>query len=163
MNANYTGVPATVSTVRSYQKLDGTDILTLGSLVDFTSSGISGTARSVFSPPSRDKRYSLAVGASATQTYSITTTSTFTGLPSPITTTSSQTETVKYLGRETVTVPAGTFDSCKFDLNNGASTQWTAAGNGAGVTVKTSSAVSGLSNVVLELRSATINGTAVRP
>ena len=120
----------------------------------------------MFTPPSRDKRYSLAAGASATQTYTITSTATFTGLP-PINSSQSQTETVRYLGRDSVTVPAGTFDTCKFEqtIGTGASavtsTQWTAAGSAAGVTVKSVSPGDAGSTTTLELKAGTINGSAI--
>ena len=157
---SYTGQPTILSSSSSYAKLENLDVVTYGSTSDITTP-LTGTVKSVFSPPSRDKRYSLGVGESATQTYNITSTSTFTGLPT-ITQTTLQTETVKYLGHETVTVPAGTFDTCKFEQGNGSSTVWIAAGSAAGVAAKSSSTSQG-TTVILELRSGTINGTAIRP
>jgi hypothetical protein len=151
----------TIANVKSYGKVEGLDILMYGSLVEITSP-LAGTIKSVFTPPSRDKRYTLNAGQSYTQTYSSTTTTTFTGLPAPIMNTSSITETVTYLGRETVTVAAGTFDACKFD--QGGAITWISAGSSSskGVGVKTFSS-SGGSSVTLELTSGTINGSAIRP
>ena len=104
---NSTTIPVagtTTVTGKSYGSIDGLDVIGYGGTSDITMP-LPGTTKAVFTPPSRDKRYSLAAGASATQTYTITSTATFTGLP-PINSSQSQTETVRYLGRDSVTVPA---------------------------------------------------------
>lgn len=82
----------------------------------------------------------------------------------PYSTTTDQTKTKKFAGMETVTVPAGTFKSCRFEetvqattlgkTTTDISTHWVAFGSG--LEVKT---VAGTSTT--ELIAATINGSAV--
>ena len=77
--------------------------------------------KSVASPPWVDKQYSLPVGGSFThtETSTLTTTLTVPGLPAtPHTTSSTTTTTVKYIGQETLTVPAGTYNSCKYQTSS---------------------------------------------
>ena len=119
-------------------------------------SPLSGTIKIVNSPPKRDKRYSLGnwgVCDSNVQRYQYFQ---LYGSGGPITTTTSQTDTVKYLGRETVTVPAGTFDICKFDENNGSSTVWMGARIAAYALIKNGT-------ITLELKTGTLNGSTIRP
>ena len=64
-----------------------------------------------------DQRYTLAAGQSITQSWSqdATITATTNGNPSPPTsTTITATVTTTFVGNERITVPAGTFDTCKF-------------------------------------------------
>lgn len=93
--------------------------------------------RTVMTPPYTDPQYSLAVGASVTSTHSgvSTTTTSMTGQPdqtfsSPFT----SSMTTKYVGQESVTVPAGTFNTCKFEVttpgSTDVSTSWFVAGKG---------------------------------
>ena len=96
-----------------------------------------------------------------TQTYSVTTTSTISGLPGPITQTTSLTDTVRYLGSESVTVQAGTFNTCKFELGGGG-VVWTSSGSTPGINVKSQSGT-GANIATTELRSGTINGSAIQP
>jgi hypothetical protein len=150
------------SSAKSYSILDGTDLVTYGSTAQATVSGFNSSSKIVFSPPYRDKRFSLAVGASDSETYTLTSTTTITGAPvalPPQVATSTQTQVVTYLGRESVTVGAGTFDTCKFDVNNGASTQWFAT---RGAMVKSSS-TSNAGTTVLSLSSGNTNGVAIKP
>ena len=147
--------------VRTYHQLDGTDILELGSITTLTVP-FPGTSTSVNTPPKRDRRFSLGVGESSTVTYTATTTSSFEGLPPVPPFSSVLTETVTYLGRETVTVPAGTFDTCKFDVGDELSTSWLAAGNGF-VVKSFTPAGEGLAETTLELQSATFDGSPFTP
>src|SRR5262249_46742312 len=62
-NTSYTAQPVVLTTLKTYGTVDGTDILQYGSIAEF-SSPVAGSSTSVFSPPSRDKRFSLAVGQS---------------------------------------------------------------------------------------------------
>jgi hypothetical protein len=156
-----TGVGAgSVADSKSYVRIDGLDVLTLGNSSVVLVAGLSATVTSVIDPPSV-WRHSLGVGQSLTTTSSIT--STTTGIPVPLpATTVSQTYTVKFLGYEDVTVPAGTFAAaCKWEVttaSNGAtsaSTQWISR---KGATLKS---VSGTE--VTELTSGSINGGSVGP
>ena len=78
--------------------------------------------------------------------------------------------TIKYLGQETVSVPAGTFDTCRFDVIEDVvleilpgppqrsvvmSTQWIGVGNGLGIQSEDST------GTVTVLDSASINGVTV--
>jgi hypothetical protein len=156
----FTGLGTTVATGKSYGRVDGSDVLSFGSTADLTSP-VAGSVKIVFSPAKRDSRFTLAQGATASQTYTITTTTTLTGVPNATTSSHSQTDSSRYLGRETITVAGGTFDTCKFDENPGqtsAGTTWYGAGNAAGLVIKTQG-----SNFTLEFSSGSINGSPIRP
>jgi len=135
-------------------KLDGTDVVTYGGFFDFP---VPGTGKTVFTPPKRDKRYSLAVGESASQTFTVTTTS---NLPNFPTSSTELTGTARYLGRQRVTVPAGTFDTCKFDEDNGGYFVWWGVGNGLMIKNELPTP---LGKQTYELISGTINGQGVKP
>jgi hypothetical protein len=70
------------------------------------------------------------------------------------------TGTVKYLGRETVTVPAGTFETCKFEEDNGALLDWRGVGNGLMIKKVENTP---LGPQTFELKSGTVNGQPVKP
>jgi hypothetical protein len=108
----------------------------------------------VFTPPFRDKRYTLVPGEMLTQTSTAVTTTNFP--PAPLTTTTNTTtQIVRYLGQENVTVPAGTFATCKFEFEN--LTTWEAKGKG----IQVKSITSNQETTVLT--SGTINGSPVVP
>jgi hypothetical protein len=68
------------------------------------------------------------------------------------------TYTIKYLGRETVTVPAGTFENaCKFQTNDNV-IYWEVVGKGV---LARSISTTNTGDVLLELKSATINGSSI--
>ncbi len=99
-------------------------------------------------------RWDLEPGESYSHSYNITTETTQNG--QTFTNTSTHSYTTSYLGVESVTVEAGTFDACKtVTANSGGSTetQWRAVGHG--VLLKT---VNGNEGITQELVSATING-----
>ena len=89
-----------------------------------TRNGTSVVSKSVFSPPFVNPMHSLALGESESYTNATitTTTTTTSGIPGQPDTTSitSRTDTLtrifKFVGRETVTVPAGTYSTCRFDV-----------------------------------------------
>jgi hypothetical protein len=60
-----------------------------------------------------------------------------------------------------VTVPAGTFDTCKFD-QNGTGTLWLATGNAAGISIKSVSNTGGASALTVVLTTGTFNGAAIK-
>jgi len=130
------------------------------SVLTYASSGLTITSsmRTVLTPPYVDTQYLLAQGASttATQSGSTTTTTSRTGAPDETATTAfSVTTTTKYAGQETITVPAGTFDTCKFesttDGSPGVTTAWFIAGKG----IHVKSAYTGMT---VEATSVTLNG-----
>lgn len=114
----------------------GQEFVTIAQSMGFT---ITTTNRTVWNPPYADPQYTLALGASATSTLSGVLTSTMSGIPglpsTPTTTTISQTSTSKYVGREMITVPAGTFETCHFEVTTPAGStstvgNWVIAGKG---------------------------------
>lgn len=167
--------------VKSYLKRTGdAEVTHYGSVYNTSSSttlqGITTTnatqSKSVYTPPWVDRWYGLAIGQSATQSWTDTTTMTTTttisipGLPPQTTTntntsTSSSSLTVKYVGRESVTVPAGTYNACKFehsDTDSGTTsvtTQWVIVG--VGLPVKMTSTVNGQTQTI-QATSITLNG-----
>jgi hypothetical protein len=156
---NFTGFGSTVTKGKSYGNLDGLDLLSYGGTSETTSTfgtiTNSTTSKIVNSPPCRNKQFSLAVGASDTQSCTSTTTT------NGVTSTGTVNTTVKYLGQESVTVQSGTYNACKFQSNNGDVTEWYAVGYPA-VLVKSSTA-SQAGATVLELKAGTINGTTIHP
>ncbi len=123
------------------------------------------TLRGVYNPPSVDNQYGLAAGQSTTTTLtgSITSTTHFTSafpIPDQVSTTSiSSSSTTKFVGTESVSVPAGTYNACKFEVTSGTSdvtTSWYIVGKG--LHVKTT--VSGSSPQTIEATSVKLNGAA---
>lgn len=114
---------------------------------------ISGTLSTTINPP-REDRYDLDPGESYTQTYTVSTS----GAPVAIPDTTS---TVKrtYVGRESVTVPAGTFEACRFeeDVTVGSTTttttMWFDVGSGIELKVDAGD--------ISETVSASINGSPI--
>ena len=157
------------SQVKNYQRRTGeAEITNYGSSFNNSTviSGFTSTivSKSVYSPPCVDRSSALAEGQSLTTTQNLTTTvtTTITGSPVPLppttnTSTSSFTQTVKYVGRESVTVPAGTYSTCKYEYNNSGvvSTNWFIVGKGLGV--KSVSTV-GNTTQTLQATSVTLNG-----
>lgn len=101
---------------------------------------INTSSRSVNTPPTVDRTAGLAVGGSFTmvQTLVTTTTAGVLGLPDTVTTCSNTVTTVTtFVGRETVTVPAGTYATCRFDSKvtgtTGTVSNWVLDGKGVPV------------------------------
>jgi len=133
-----------------------------------TSGGNSVTisSRTVWSPPVIERFFGLAVGQSYTTTYSGTTTQTTRGMPgvseAPETSTDTSTTTMRYVGRQTITVPAGTYQTCRFDSTYGSAagsdSEWRIVGSG--IVVKTISGT-GSATTITEAASVTLNGQAL--
>jgi len=119
------------------------------------SSSSKTVSKRVSSPPHVDRQYALAQGESLTRTQTGvttgTTTTTITAPPLPPKTTTTTTgpttltgtDTIKYVGRATVTVPAGTFSTCHYQQVNAVSpnvtlNSWTIVGNGIMVRAQSS-------------------------
>lgn len=144
--------------------------LTLGSSTSIAGVTSTTETKSVFSPPWVDKIYALAIGESLTVSYNVTTTGSTTmtspipGFPpvvTPLPSTSSVTnQTIKYVGRETVTVPAGTYNTCRFDYTttDGTSSQWIIVGNG--LMAKSTATVQGKTQLI-QATSITLNGQKI--
>ncbi len=98
------------------------------------------TVKTVNVPPFTDPRFGLAVGQSASLTYPSTSTVTVVqpaGQP-PTTTTVQARFNARFVGIESVTVPAGTYSTCRFDLTdpatpNETTTQWLSVNQGVSV------------------------------
>ena len=138
-------------------------LLTSSSVVSgFT---LTTTSKTVWSPPWVDKQYGLALGGTYTysQTGNITTTTGgLFGLPGSTTTTPfSSTQTVTYVSRESVTVPAGTYNACKFQSTTPGSTdvtsQWVIVGKGVPVQTITTNAAGAVTQTI-QATSITFNG-----
>jgi hypothetical protein len=159
LSINFTGLGSSATKGKSYGKLDGLDLLSYGGTADTTSTfagtTTSTSTKTVNSPPCRNKQFSLAVGASDTQSCTSTTTT------NGVTSTGTVNTTVKYLGQESVTVPSGTYNACKFQSNNGDLTEWYAVGYPAALVRSSTTTQAG--DTVLELKAGTINGTTIHP
>lgn len=145
---------------KAYQARTGDAEMTLyGAIADssISASGITTNTsiKTVYNPPYVDSISGLALGASASLTQSGTafTSITFTGLPLPPQNSQAAinaTTTHTYVSRESVTVPAGTFNACKYTAqsgNNPVTTTWYVVGKGVPVKI-----TSGSGNSALEIK-----------
>lgn len=116
------------------------------------------TTRMVWTPPWLDRQYALGLGESYTSTQTVSVTSTVFGQTT--TSSSSYSENYKFAARETVTVPAGTYATCKFEMTdtsspNEVTTTWVIAGKG--IAVKTVTVGNNFTQTV-QARSIQLNG-----
>lgn len=163
INTTYTAPPLAVGTTTRqlsyHQAFEGNDIITYGSESTGPIAGGTGnaTTRVVFTPPVRDKRFTLSAGSS----YTYTTTVASTVTPPGTTSTFDLFTTITYAGQESITVPAGTFMACKFQSNSGLSgvTEWLIKGKGI---LARSVTPSPTGEVVMELQpSSRLNGAPI--
>ncbi|WP_211242940.1 hypothetical protein [Sinimarinibacterium sp. CAU 1509] len=144
------------SATKSYGDLDGNTYKTYGVITESTVSGTAFTM-TVWNEPPRETRYALDPGQSYSQTYTIKSETPLSPFPIPD---QSVTTTTTYVGRETVTVPAGTFATCRFSETDATvsgsttTTNWIAVDSG--LLIKAVS--EGDESVLI---SAKINGVAV--
>ncbi len=166
------GVAASVNIDgKAYDKRTGDfEVTSYGSesVINATYEGFNvvSTTKTVDTPPSVDRQYGLAAGQSVTQSSTIATTTTMTGIPglpaTPRTTTSTTTETIKFVGREQVTVPAKTYSACRFESTfssggvNTVTTTWVI--DGKGIPVKIQTTANGVVNSTQEATSVKLNG-----
>ncbi len=115
----------------------------------------------VYTPPFTNLTFTLAVGQSVTQTatQTTTTTSTIGGVAgAPMTNVDTTTTVTQFIGQESVTVPAGTFNTCRLLITKpgetGGVTLWLLVNSG--LTVKSEAA-----GVTTSAISITINGVPV--
>ena len=161
------GVTVSVDTTgKYYSRRTATAEVSVYGAVITASAAIAGfsvptESRVVWSPAWVDRRYGLALGGSLTHTYAGTSTSTIGGiLGSPPTVTRinvNNSTTTRFVSIESVTVPAGTYNACKFEEFGTATpseitTNWLIVGRG--VLVKSMANTSAGSQ--------TINATSVR-
>jgi hypothetical protein len=133
-----------------------------GSVVTFASGADQGTVvRTVFTPPLLDRRFTLAAGQRTTTTTTGTATATLPSGRQEINQLS-QTVTVTFTGKEQITVPAGTFDSCRFEINLTGTAQpsviWYQVGTG--VALKSTTAIGANSSTLTSelLATSRLNG-----
>lgn len=162
VSGTYGGVSST-STGKSYGARTGdAEVTQYGytNELSYTSGGVTfeSSMRTVLTPPYVDTMYSLAAGASATTTQRGATTTTNRSTGSPDQTTTNQfasSLTTTYVGQESVTVPAGTFNACKFETTYDGSpevnTSWFVVGKG--IHVKAT-----FPGMAIEATSITLNG-----
>jgi hypothetical protein len=123
---------------------------------------ITTTIRTVYSPPFVDNQYSLAIGGSVTQSLAGTATTTVhTGFGPDLVTSaaiSGSASTTTYVGQEQVSVIAGTYSACKYQVTTAGSsdvtTSWFIVGKG--IPVKTT--LSGSVSQTIEANSVVLNG-----
>jgi len=155
--------------LKSYQRRSGdAEVTEYGTLLvsGTVQAGITGSlsTKIVWNPPVVNKQYGLALG----QSYSLSRTgksssSIMFGAQSlPSTDTNlSYTDTVKYVSREQVTVPAGTYNTCRFDTStstgSSVSTSWVIVGYGIPVKSIDTNA-SGVVTQTGQATSITLNG-----
>jgi hypothetical protein len=120
------------------------------------------TIKTVYSPPFVDNQYSLAIGGSVTQSLAGSATTTIhTGFgPDQVNTSAipASTSTTTYVGQESVSVIAGTYSACKYQVttagSSDVSTSWFIVGKG--IPVKTT--ISGSVSQTIEANSVVLNG-----
>lgn len=127
------GLIEDVTRTLDYGRRTGNSVTQYGKIETSISDPATGSARTVYAPPRADGRFGLAVGQSLTITTTATRTVTLpSGAQPPVS--EASTDTVTYVGQETITVPAGSFTACRFDVVNdpeGPTTEWLGVGNGA--------------------------------
>lgn len=139
---------------------------TVGSELTTTLQGITTSIKLVnTAPASLNNEFSLALGGSMSKTETTTTTTVFTGLPlPPQQNTNSTTSSHTYEARESVTVPAGTFSTCRYKLTTagvpGSTLSWVIVGRGIAARNE-SRTDAGAVEHRLELKAATINGAPI--
>lgn len=147
---------------------DSLNTIDYGGRVNATESGGNITTETFFEPSFVDRTGTLTTGGTfaATRTGRRVTKTMDAPIAIPDAVTNlSENFSFTSLGIEPVTVPAGTFQACKFTDNSDpvqVVTEWIGVGNG--ITIKSSRRPpSATSDVITELVSATINGAAVTP
>jgi hypothetical protein len=155
-------VPST-SVTKSYLKVDNSAkrFNYYGSVVE-TSAPIASTSTLTINPE-RIERFDLAAGESYTQTYSLSSTVQVMGFP--VTVTGEHENLITFKGIESVTVPAGTFDACRFENTHKTTTSgttttvtyinWISVNSGASVKTEADGDIT-------VLVSGTINGNAIK-
>lgn len=163
----------TVLDVKTYSRRAGdAEVTNYGSVTSgaFSRDGLSGTltTKSVYTPPWASRVFGIPLGGTLSETSTMTISTTFSvpgipiGLP-PTTNTSTSTTVTTYAANETITVPAGTYSTCRFDITYPGSpagtstTQWVLRGKG--IPVKIVSKASGSVDSVQEATSITLNGS----
>jgi hypothetical protein len=122
---------------------------------------ITTTIKTVYTPPLVDNQYSLAIGGSVTQSLAGSATTTIhTSFGDQVSTSAipASTSTTTYVGQESVSVIAGTYNACKYQVTTAGSsdvtTSWFIVGKGIPVKITTT----GTASQTIEANSVVLNG-----
>lgn len=164
-------VPLTTVVKAYLQPADNGLTRTLGSVVDATTGGISIggftspdttiSTKAVFEPAELNSEFTLAVGQSVTKTTTVRSTvlSSSMGVPAPGTvTTAGGSTTHTFEARESITVPAGTYSTCRYRVagsTGDVTTSWFIVGRGI---MAKSEARTSAGTQTIQLKSGTLNG-----
>lgn len=163
---NYAGVGPIATTVLSYGDTPGGMLVELyGNVAEVDVMGLTTRSVSTYTPPYRMVAWTLSAGQTEAYSYTLRTETTITGSPVPIpptTTEHTASGTWTFNGRESVTVPVGTFNACKFtQVEEGTTNELWYAPN-FGVQVKSvSTGTDG--GITMEMTKGTFNGASVAP
>jgi hypothetical protein len=151
----------------TYSARTGDGQMTQYGLQTVASSSVGGfsittTIKTVYSPPLVDNQYSLTLGSSLTQSLAGSATTTIHSAfgPDQVTTSAipASTTTTTYVGQESVSVIAGTYNACKYQVtaagSNDVTTSWFIVGKGIPVKITTT----GSASQTIEANSVVING-----
>lgn len=157
-----TGASPSTSTAKSYFKTDTAAKRSAyyGSIVETTAPIVSSSTVKII--PERIERYDLAANESYSQTYSIETGSVVFGFP--VTVTTQHSTTITFKGIESVSVPAGTFEACRFEASEAVTSSGLTASSTATNWVSTQKGVllrTEAGSDVTVLMSGSINGAAI--
>lgn len=122
-----TGATSSVQRNTSYTQRSVEGGITLhGDEGSLTAGGFNTSFRTVYTPPWTDTQHVIELGQSVVETWTGTTTTQ--GQTNPL----QGSRTIRFVARETLTVPAGTFETCRFEQaqpsNMGTLTTWIARG-----------------------------------
>lgn len=168
------GTPVNTSVkVETYEQLGSSGVtLTLGSLVEISVGDITdgditlpgtviSSTKTVYTPPSQNLEFHLALGQTGTITSTSTTTTLagFPGMPLPPPSTSTISEVYTFQAKEPVTVLAGTYATCRYRIDgdnaNSFTTTWFIVGKG--IPAKSETRVDGVVTDTQQLKSGTYN------
>lgn len=152
------GVTASVQRNTSYTlRASDVGVTIHGDEGSLAAGAVSTSLRTVFTPAWTDTQYGLELGQSVLQTWAGTSTS------QGVSSTLRGSRTIRFVARETVTVPAGTFETCRFEQTQASSpgpvTTWIA--RGWGLPVQMQSTVRGQTSTTQALR-VTVDGEIVQ-
>lgn len=163
---------ATTTTSKVYTQT-GSNGLTksIGALIDVVTAGLSFggvtlpdttvSSKVVYNPAVENTEFTLAVGQSLTKTSNTRTTilSSSAGIPAPGTVTDlTDTTTWTFEAKESISVPAGTFNTCRYSTTSSGSTGKSWLIIGKGMLAKSEATISGSGTQKVELKSGTYGG-----
>jgi hypothetical protein len=138
------GTTVAVNTnIKSYSTRAGDTVTQYGAIVAASGSAaginFTTTTKIVYNPPYVDTFYTLAAGQSVTVAQTGTASTTNSLVAGTTNTAVNTSTTTKYVGQESVTVPAGTYNTCKFEVTAAGSsevtTSWVIVGKGIPVQI----------------------------